>query len=178
MADGDGTGFSVTLVSDREIVMTRLFNAPRRLVFEACTRAEHMRRWWAPACVTMVVCEMDVRPGGTYRIITRGLDGSEYPFTGVYREVVPPERLVYTQRFDVEPFSRDEAIITMTLEEHHGRTMMRSSILHATPEARAAHVQSGMEVGAAEAYDQLEELLASMAGAWPVASQDAELRGR
>ncbi|MBS1911348.1 MAG: SRPBCC family protein [Bacteroidetes bacterium] len=162
MADSGDTGFSVTQVSDREIVMTRTFNAPARLVFEACTRAEHMRQWWAPACVTMLVCEMDARPGGTYRLVTRGPDGNEYPFTGVYREVVPSERLVYTQRFDVEPYSRDEALITVTFQEHEGRTTMRSSILHATPEACAAHIGSGMEAGAAEAYNQLEELLASM----------------
>jgi len=85
-----------TIPSDREIVSTRVFDVPRRLVFEAWTKPEHVKRWYGLRVLTMTVCEIDLRPGGAYRYVLRGPDGTDYAFSGVYREIVPPSRLVYT----------------------------------------------------------------------------------
>lgn len=152
----------ITLPSDREIVLTRTFDAPRRLVFEAWTRPEHVRRWWGGCNETaLVVCDIDLRVGGEFRYVMRGTDGQDYPFKGVYREIAPPERLVHTQIFDVEPYSASEAVITVIFEEHEGRTTMTETIAHPSREARDGHLQSGMEHGAASALDRLAELLAA-----------------
>src|SRR5512145_922942 len=85
---------TLTMPSDREILITRVFDAPRRLVFEAISKPEHVARWWGPRCMTMLSCEMDFRPGGAWRFVSRGPDGNEYGFRGVYREIEPPERIV------------------------------------------------------------------------------------
>jgi uncharacterized protein YndB with AHSA1/START domain len=154
---------TVTLPSDREIVLTRAFDAPRRLVFEACTKPEHVRRWWGLHGTTMTVCEMDFRPGGAWRFVLRGPDGQEHPFKGEYREIVPPERVVSTFVYDVE-FIRDfEAVETMTLDEQDGRTTLQVRVLHKTKESRDGQLRSGMEAGAAQTYDRLAELLKTMA---------------
>lgn len=152
----------VTLPSDREIALTRVFGAPRRLVFEAWTRPEHVKRWWG-GCgeVSLSVCEIDLRVGGAFRYVMRGAGGEEYPFKGVYREIVPPERLVHTQIYDVEPYSTSEAIITITFDDFGGRTRMTETILHPSKEARDGHLQSGMESGAASSLDRLAALLAN-----------------
>ena len=153
---------SITMPSDRELVVTRVFNAPRKLVFEAFTRPEHLVRWWGPRGYTMPVCEIDLRPGGAYRFVSRGPDGAEYPFKGVYREIAPPERLVYTETWDMEPWSSTETLITAVLEERDGKTTMTSTILYPSTEARDAHIQSGMEWGMRETYERLDELVATM----------------
>jgi uncharacterized protein YndB with AHSA1/START domain len=152
----------VTLPSDREILLTRVFDAPRRLVFEACTRPEHVVRWWGPHGSRLIVCEMDFRPGGSWRFVLRTADGKESPFKGVYREVVPPERVVSTFIYDVE-FIRDfPALETITFEEHDGKTTLRINVLHDSKEARDGHVGSGMEAGAGQSYDRLAEFLKTM----------------
>jgi uncharacterized protein YndB with AHSA1/START domain len=150
---------AVTLPSDREIVLARDFNAPRRLVFEVWTKPEHVIRWWA-GCddSTLTVCEIDFRVGGAWRYVVRGPDGQEYVFNGVYREIVVPERLVHTQIFDVEPYSNSEALVSVIFEDLGGRTRMTETILHATKEARDAHLQSGMETGVSAALDRLETI--------------------
>lgn len=164
MTTGNATSRSaleITLPSDREIVMTRAFEAPRELVFEAWTRPEHVKRWWGGCNETSLpLCEIDLRVGGAYRYVMLGPDGERYPFKGVYREIVPPERLVHTFVFDVEPYSGSEAIITVTFEERDGMTVMTETILHPSKEARDGHLQSGMEAGAASSLDRLAELLA------------------
>jgi uncharacterized protein YndB with AHSA1/START domain len=153
---------TVTLPSDREIALTRVFDAPRRLVFEACTKPQHLARWWGPHGSTLIVCEMDLRPGGAWRFVLRGPDGQEHPFKGVYREIVPPERVVQTFIYDVEGIRDHEAIETLTLDEQDGRTTLRVVVLHQTKEARDGHIQSGMEAGAGQSYDRLAELLKTM----------------
>src|SRR5688500_11928262 len=85
---------TLTFPSDREMVITRLFNAPRKLVFEASTKPEHVRQWWGPRGTSLAVCEIDLRPGGKWRYVIRGADGQEFAFSGVYREIVAPERMV------------------------------------------------------------------------------------
>jgi uncharacterized protein YndB with AHSA1/START domain len=150
----------VTTPTDREIVMTRVFDAPRDLVFEAWTKPEHVRHWWGLRSSTMVLCEADVRPGGSWRYVTTAQDGAEVPFTGVYQEVTPPERLVYTEIYDVEPFnSGDPAVNTVTFTEQEGRTLTTTTTVYPTKEVRDFVLGTGMEHGAAESYDRLAELL-------------------
>lgn len=112
----------------------------------------------------MIVCEADVRPGGSWRYVTREENGVEVPFTGVYQEVVAPERVVHTQIYDVEPFNRgDPAITTVTFSEEDGRTTVTVTTLYPSKEVRDTVLQSGMEVGAAESYDRLAERLGTLA---------------
>lgn len=153
---------TVTLPSDREILLTRTFDAPRRLVYEACSKPEHVARWWGPLGSTMIVCEMDFRPGGAWRFVLRMPDGSECPFKGVYREITPPERTVSTFIFDVD-FIRDfETVETATFEEHDGKTTLRVTVLHKSKESRDRQIGAGMEAGASQSYDRLAELLATI----------------
>lgn len=148
----------VTLPSDKEILLARVFDAPRALVFEAMTKPEHVRRWWCwMEGATMPVCEIDFRVGGKYRFVTSGGGGSgEVAFHGEYLEVVRPERIVHTEVF--EPFEDSPAHVTVTLEERDGKTYYRALVRHGTKEARDMHVQSGMEVGAGVALDILEKI--------------------
>jgi len=152
----------VTLPSDLEIQLVREFDAPARLVFEASTKPEYVKQWWGPHGTSLSVCEIDFRVGGEWRYVVRSQDGSEAPFRGVYREIVPAERVSYTWIYDVPPFDQFEAIETVVLEERDGRTIATTTVLHQTKEARDGHVQSGMERGAAETLDRLEELLTKM----------------
>jgi uncharacterized protein YndB with AHSA1/START domain len=154
----------VTTPSDQEIVLTRVFDAPRDLVFEAWTNPEHVRHWWGLRSSNIVVCEADVRPGGTWRYVTRESEGQEVPFTGVYREITPPERLVYTEMYDVEPFnSGDPAVNTVTFTEEGGRTLVTVVTVYPTKEVRDFVLGTGMEQGAAESYDRLAEHLETLA---------------
>ena len=163
MVQDKTSALSLTLPSDLEILMTREFDAPRELVFEALIRPEHVKCWYGLRITTLAVCEMDVRPGGSWRHVIRDADGNEFPFKGSYREVVPPERIVSTETFDVEPWSSHETVVTVTLTEHDGKTLLTSRALYQSKEARDAHIQSGMEYGAGESYDRLEEYLRAMA---------------
>src|SRR5260221_3589705 len=153
----------VTLPSDREIVLVREFDAPRHLVFEAWTKPEYVKQWWGPRGSTLSVCEIDLRIGGAWRFVNQMPDGTEHPFRGVYREIAPPGRLSYTWIYDVAPFNEHEAIETSALEERDGRTVVTTTMVHETKEARDGHVNAGMERGAAETMDRLEELLTRMA---------------
>ncbi len=139
------------------IVITRVFDAPRRLVFEAWTKPEHLARWWGPRRLTLSVCEMDFRPGGAWRFVLRAPDGTDYGFGGEYREILPPERLVYTFRFDGAPGA--EAVETLTFVENDGKTTVTNSMLHTSVENRDAHVRSGMEEGVLQTMERLAELL-------------------
>ncbi|MDB5309465.1 MAG: hypothetical protein JWO38_3667 [Gemmataceae bacterium] len=163
MGEKTSSALTVTLPSDREIVLTRIFEAPRGLVFEAMTRPEHLARWWGPRGSKLTVCEIDLRPGGAWRYVLRGPDGIDYPFKGVYREIVRPERIVTTECFDNPSIGSPEWLATMVLEEHDGRTKMMTTCLHPSVEARDGHLKSGMEGGAGETLDRLEELLRTMA---------------
>ena len=157
---GSSHTLTVTTPSDREIVMTRMFDAPRELVFEAMSKPEHMQEWWGPRGFTMPVCEIDFRPGGAYRFVQRGPDGDEYAFRGEFREIVRPERIVWT--FEFEGMPGNVSLDTVTLEEEDGRTTLTSRSVFDTVEQRDGMLQSGMETGAAETYDRLAELLEKM----------------
>src|SRR5262245_35248319 len=108
-------GFSLSLPTDREILLTRSFKAPRTLVFEAWTRPEHVRQWYGCGSMALVVCEIDLRVGGSYCYVMRGPDGVNHGMEGTYREIAPPERLVYTERYVTQGFESNEALVTVTL---------------------------------------------------------------
>jgi uncharacterized protein YndB with AHSA1/START domain len=151
---------TLTTPSDRELVVTRVFDAPRGLVFEAWTKPEHVRKWYGLRSMTTTVCEIDLRPGGAWRWGQAGPDGQEYVFSGVYKEIVPPERLVYTEMFELMPGG--EALVTLTFDEQDGRTTLTSNSLWPSAEALAGAIASGMEDGVAEEYDRLAEHLRTM----------------
>lgn len=142
------------------IVLRRLFDAPRKLVWEATTRPEHVARWYGFRDSELIECRIDLRVGGEWRYVLRMPDGSEHGFGGVYREVVPPKWLVQTFRYDGFPDA--EAVETAVYEEQGAKTLLTITVLHQSVEFRDGHVASGMEVGANESHDRLEELLASL----------------
>jgi uncharacterized protein YndB with AHSA1/START domain len=152
----------VVAQGDREIVMTRSFDAPRRLVFEAFTKPELVRRWLlGPPGWSMPVCEIDLRVGGTYRWVWRhDVNGTEMGVGGVYRDVVPPERIVSTERFD-QSWYPGEAVGTVVLTEQGGKTTLTQTLLYESREARDAVLESPMEQGVRASYDRLAELLAA-----------------
>jgi uncharacterized protein YndB with AHSA1/START domain len=150
----------LTTPTEREIVMTRIFDAPRRLVFDALSKPELVKQWLlGPPGWTMPVCEIDLRVGGAYRHVWRHASGKEMGMGGIYREIVPQERLVFTELFD-EAWYPGEALVTTTLAEQGGRTTLTSTVLYVSQETRDAVLKSGMESGVVASYDRLEELLA------------------
>ncbi|BAC89377.1 SRPBCC family protein [Gloeobacter violaceus] len=157
----DANSLKITTPSDREIAMVRVFNAPPRLVFDALTRPELLKRWLGPRDWQLVVCEIELQVGGTYRYVMRGPDGAEMGWGGVYREIVPCERVVATETFDVSWYPGN-ALVTSVLTEQNGRTTLTSTVLYETREARDAVLASPMESGLAESYDRLDELLTTM----------------
>jgi uncharacterized protein YndB with AHSA1/START domain len=153
-------GLTVTLPSDLEIEMTQVFDAPRELVFEAMTKCEHITKWWGPRG-TELTCELDFRPGGSYRFVQHAPDGQEYAFRGEIREIAPPERVVQT--FEFEGMPGHIAVETVVLEEKDGRTTVTSTSVYQSKDDRDGIIASGMEAGAAESYERLGELLATLA---------------
>jgi len=152
----------LTTPTEREIVMTRIFDAPRRLVFDALSKPELVKQWLlGPPGWTMPVCEIDLRVGGAYRYVWRHASGKEMGMGGIYREIVPQERLVCTELFD-EAWYPGEALVTTILAEQGGRTTLTSTMLYVSQETRDAVLKSGMERGVAASYDRLEELLVSI----------------
>ena len=143
--------------------MTRVFDAPASMVFDAWTKPELLKRWlgvrngWSFA-----VCEVDLKVGGAYRFVWRGPDGAEMGMGGVYREIVQPERIVAAEKFD-DPWYAGEALDTMVFVEQDGKTTVTTTVLYESQEVRDAVLESGMDRGVAESYDKLDEYLASAA---------------
>jgi uncharacterized protein YndB with AHSA1/START domain len=160
MAATGQSKLKVTTPSDREIVMTRTFDAPRELVFKAFTDPELIAKWWGLRGTSTIVETMDVRPGGAWRYISRGPNGEEYAFRGEYREVVAPEKIVQT--FEFEPMPGHIVVDTAIFEERDGKTYFTNTSVFDTKEERDGMLNSGMEGGAAESYDRLDELLATL----------------
>jgi len=153
---------TLRLHGDRSIVMTRLFDAPRTLVFDAWTEPELVKRWLAgPPGNTLETCEIDLRPGGRLRYVWRLRDGPEMGMSGEYREVVRPERFVHTELFD-EDWTGGEAILTAELTEQEGRTTITMTVEYASAEARDAVLETGMQGGMASSFDALDQVLASL----------------
>ena len=155
---------TITKSGDRDLVMTREFDAPRTLVYDAHTKPDLVRQWLlGPPGWTMPVCDMDVRVGGTYRWVWRKeTDGSEMGMGGVYREVKAPERLVTTEKFD-EAWYPGESLNTLVLVEQGGRTTLTQTMRYESPAAREAVIKSGMEKGVEASYDRLADVLAASA---------------
>jgi len=153
---------TLTTPGDRDIVMTREFDAPRQLVFGAMTKPELLLRWFSGAPGwDLVVCEFDARVGGAYRYVWRNQDGHEMGMGGICLEIDPPGRIVCTEKFD-ESWYPGEAVNTMELVEHAGRTTLTLTVRYDSPEARAAVLETPMARGVAHAYDKLAEALLSM----------------
>jgi uncharacterized protein YndB with AHSA1/START domain len=148
----------VTTANDRDIVMTRVFDAPRNLVYDAFTKPELLKQWFGPRGYSLAVCEVDLRVGGGFRFVLRGPDGKDMGMRGVYRELAPPSRSVHTESFDDYP---GESTVTAVFTEEAGRTTLTATVTYPSQEVRDIVVKSGMEHGAAESYDKLAELLAS-----------------
>jgi uncharacterized protein YndB with AHSA1/START domain len=155
--------FTVTTPAEQEIRMTRVFDAPRELVFEAMTRPEHVRRWWG--CLgdgySVPVCEIDLRVGGAWRFVNRHPKG-EAAFHGEYREIAPPARLVFTEIF--EDFPDTVSVVTTDFADEGGRTRMTVSARYPSREVRDIVLSTGMAKGAAISYDRLEDLVIALRG--------------
>jgi uncharacterized protein YndB with AHSA1/START domain len=160
---GQDGNLNVATPGDREIVITRTFNAPRDLVFDAMSKPEFLRRWLlGPPGWTMTVCENDLRVGGAFRHVWRGADGAEMAMRGVYREVVRPERVVRTETFEFGCDAQSgEQLGTLVLTEQGGKTTLTLTVLYPSKVARDGAIASGMEHGVAAGYDRLDEILAT-----------------
>lgn len=152
----------VTTPADDTIVLTRVFDAPRRRVYDALTQPELLKRWFGPRGWTLIECTVDLRVGGRWRFVLRGPDGQEMGMGGEYRELNPPDGSVHTEAYDLFP---GEALITTVLTEEAGRTTFTGTVRYPSQMVRDAVIASGMEHGAAESHDRLAELLAAPAAA-------------
>jgi uncharacterized protein YndB with AHSA1/START domain len=156
MATANSTAATTfTTPSDREILVTRVIDAPRTLVWEAYTSPEHLPHWLGPHGATMPVCEIDLRPGGSFRFVSRAGD-FELTLTGVYQEIVPPERLVSTDSWGPE---WPETLNTLILSEQDGKTTISLTVLYPSKEARDAALETGMKEGMSQGFDRLAEHL-------------------
>jgi uncharacterized protein YndB with AHSA1/START domain len=159
---GNGSkDLKVTTPSDKEIVITRIFDAPRDLVFEAHTSCEHMSNWWGPRKYEVADCEVDFRPGGTWRMVHRA-EGEEHEFKGEYRDIVRPERITWT--FEWMGMPGHISVDTVTFEEQNGKTTLTTRSVFDTKEDRDGMLQSGMESGLAESWERLDEYLDALKG--------------
>ncbi len=153
---------SMTINTDnREIVITREFDVPRDMVFRVYTDPKHLPQWWGPRGFTTRVEKMDVKPGGVWRYLQQDADGIEYAFNGVFHEVTPPERLVYTFEYEGIPPGHD-MLETVTFEERGGKTIVTAVDSFKTVEDLEGMVQSGMESGVDESFERLTELLRTL----------------
>jgi uncharacterized protein YndB with AHSA1/START domain len=158
-----GSSLKITTPGDREIAMSRVFDAPRHLVFKAYTTPDLLKRWlgvhggWS-----LAVCEIDLRVGGRYRYVWRRPNVPEMGMGGVYREVVPPERIVATEKFD-QSWYPGEAVGTVVMVEQGGRTTLTLTVQYESKEARDAVLKSPMEQGVAAGFDKMAEILATLA---------------
>ncbi|MEJ7629054.1 MAG: SRPBCC family protein [Nocardioidaceae bacterium] len=150
----------VTLPTDTQILITREFDAPKHLVYQAWTTPELIKRWWSGDRGEVTSIAVDLRVGGSWRYVMTANEGFEVAFHGEYREIVPDERLVSTEVFEGMPDG--EALDTLTLVENDGRTAITLLVQHSSQEHRDAHVNSGMEGGLQEALDHLEQVAVSL----------------
>lgn len=154
----------VSTSGDSEVVVRRVFDAPRALVFDCFTRPELVPRWLlGPPGWTMPVCEIDLRVGGAYRYVWRHPERGDMGVSGTYRELVPPERIVHTELFD-EDWTGGGAMVTTVFTEAGGETTVTMTIRFTSAEAREAALATGMTRGMAQSYDRLDEVLSSKQG--------------
>jgi uncharacterized protein YndB with AHSA1/START domain len=144
----------------QDIIITRTFDAPRDVVFQAVTDPNLVPKWWGPRRYETIVDRMEVKPGGRWRFFNRDAEGNDYGFKGVYHDVVAPERVVQTFEFEGAP--GHVALETLTLDEVDGKTRYTVTAVHQSVEARDAMVKSGMEDGARETIERLAEVVQSL----------------
>lgn len=162
MAKNDEKSSGAASAMEREVVITRVFDAPREVVFKAWTDPKQVQRWFGPRVFTNPVCELDVRPGGSWRVVMRGPDGTEYPAVGVYREVVPPERLVFTNNaLDKEGNLLLEGFTTVTFEAQGAKTKLTLQTRAVGRVAIAPQMLAGMEAGWTQSLEKLAGVLAA-----------------
>jgi uncharacterized protein YndB with AHSA1/START domain len=154
---------TVTTPSEREIVLSREFHAPRDLVFEALTTPELLLRWYGARGWNLVTCEVDLRAGGAYRFVSAGPDGARMVQSGVYTEILPAERLACTEVFEDQSYP-GETLITHRLTEHDGVTTLTSVLLYATRQGRDRVLAYPMARGVGESYDRLDAILTDHKG--------------
>jgi uncharacterized protein YndB with AHSA1/START domain len=151
-----------TTPTDREIVLTHVFDAPRNRVYAALTTPDLLRRWYVPGGWSLAECQVDLRVGGSFRMVWRSPDGAQMGIHGVYRENVPPERLVHTEVFErFGDWMAGELLTTTVLSERDGRTTVTTTMLYPTQKVRDAVLHSGMIRGVGEMYEALADMLAS-----------------
>jgi uncharacterized protein YndB with AHSA1/START domain len=161
-ATSSGTA-TVTLPTDRQILITREFEAPRHLVYKAWTTPELVKRWWHANRGQVTIAEIDLRVGGVWRYVSVTESGMEVAFHGEYREITPNERIVSTEVYEGIPDAEQHAALnTLTLTERDGRTLLTVLVEHPTTEGRDAHINSGMEPGMQDAFDLLEHVAVSL----------------
>jgi uncharacterized protein YndB with AHSA1/START domain len=161
----NGGTLTVTTPSDREVQATRIFSAPRRLVFKALTTPDLLMRWMhGPNGWTLAVCEVDLRVGGTFRYVWRKANGREMGMSGIFREIVPPTRIVHTEVFD-EDWTGGETVVTTILAEQGGTTTLTVTVLYVSKVSRDAALQTNFAAGMEAGYDTLAGMLASLGGA-------------
>jgi uncharacterized protein YndB with AHSA1/START domain len=149
----------VTTPSDREVVVTRVLNAPRAMVFDAHTKPELVQQWLlGPPGWTMPVCEIDLRVGGKYRYVWKHADGRSMGMGGTFTEIVRPARIVATQLFD-EDWTGGETIVSTEIVEKSGKSTLTTTVRYVSREARDAALKTGMTTGMEAGYERLEELL-------------------
>jgi uncharacterized protein YndB with AHSA1/START domain len=156
----DPAALDVSTPGDRELVLSRVFDAPRALVFEALTTPDLLRRWYGPAGWSLEVCEIDLRVGGAWRYVVRKPDGKAVGQRGVFREIVPGERVVNTERW--EDWDAGEILVTTVLTERDGRTTFTATTRFPSREVRDTLLQAGMADQAGLVYEQLAALLAAL----------------
>lgn len=161
VSTANSKSFEVTMLSEQEIRMTRLFDAPRHLVFEAMTKPEHVREWWGRLGdgYSVPVCEIDLRPGGAWRFVNRHPNG-EAAFHGEYREITPPSRLVFTEIFEEYPDT--VSMVTAVFTDEGGKTRFTATVRYPSKAVLDAVIASGMSRGAGLSYDRLEDLVAKL----------------
>jgi len=159
MATAGDSKHTLSTPTDREIVITRMFDAPRDLVFEAHTSCEHLTKWWGPRRYEVADCDVDFRPGGAWRMVHRA-EGEEHEFRGEYREIVRPERITWT--FEWMGMPGHVSVDTIVFEDQDGKTLVTTTSVFDTVQDRDGMLQSGMESGLAETWSRLDEYLETL----------------
>lgn len=160
MIDTEQRELSITLPSDCELAMTRVFKAPARTLFEVWTKPEHVRKWYGVRSTTVTVCEIDLRVGGAWRWVVAKPDGMEIAFSGKFLEIDPPRRLQRTEVFEAMPGAG--SVVTLTFDEKDGQTTLTTHMLFQNKQHRDMCLKSGMELGVKECYENIDRIVAAM----------------
>jgi uncharacterized protein YndB with AHSA1/START domain len=162
MLVGRNVEVTVSLPTDREIAFICRFQRSAQLLFEAWTRPEHLKRWWGCEGSTITHCAIDLRVGGAWSLVMQMADGSGHPFHGIYREILRPQRLVYTECYEMPQYGSPEWLTTVTFDELEAETVLTHTIQHKSREVRDGHLQAGMQEGTIQTLTRLNDHTAAM----------------